>query len=411
MGKLFDRTRNLWIKARVGAPPFVQQTLISRLYEAKEIAYLLAKPRLPVCRLCGQGTGGPLAVTYIGFGFAKSLLKNMLFVEDPAEQRVGRVPFWRRNELVNQPSSDLTVICATKHLIHRLPQQSAVILPHFVHHILDVRGEWQDVVERFSRSVRKNEMRLVRKYGYEYDVSHDRQHFETFYHQMYLPTMKSRHGQQASPMSFAEAYQYFRHGCLFRVMRDGQWVSGGVCHSKQKILSFDIMGVRNADPELIHQGAHSTLYYATTHWANQQGYEAINFLGTGSFILYGRFQYKRKWGAAVSVPPHLHRRIWIKVQRVTPAVSQLLKENPMVIIAEDKKLHGLMVVDDLHDISAKTRRECEGRYITPGMASFLVRSIDYFTQESGIRIPDVVIPVLSGSNSGGDSDFQKQPLS
>lgn len=402
LGESNGLIRDLWIKIRVGAPPCIQRTIVPRLHEAKEIVRLLARPYLPVYQLQGQGQGGPLAVTYMGLEFTKPVLTSMLFVRDPVEQHLGRIPLWRYNELANLPSSDIIIIHAAQHLIHKLPRQNAIVLPPYVHHILDVRGDWQDVLCRFHKSVRKNELRWIRKYGYEYDVSYDRQDFETFYHQMYMPTMDDRHGELSKPVSIGEAYQYFRHGCLFRVMLAREWVSGGVCHPMLKTLSFDIMGVKNADVRLIRQGVTSTLYYATIHWANRHGYEAVNFLGTGPYLEEGHFQHKRKWGATISVPPHLHRQLWIKVRRITPAVSQFLKENPLIVVDKDGKLHGLIVVDDPHNIPAETRNEWERRYVTPGLSSLLIRSVSYFAKEpSNANSQDLVIPIPPGSNSWG----------
>jgi hypothetical protein len=395
--------RDLWIKARLGAPPFVQRTIIPGLHKAKEIVRLLANPYLSVYQLQGQAQGGLLTVTYIGLEFAKPFLKRLLFLEDPVEQQVGQIPFWRHSELADSSSSDIIIVHAAEHLIRQLPCQDAIVLPHYVHHILDVRGDWQDVQLRFHKSVRRNELRLVRKYGYEYDVSHDRQDFETFYYQMYVPTMSERHEELSTPLSIDEVYQYFRHGCLFRVTRGGSWVSGGVCHPTLKTLSFDVMGVKNADMRLIQEGAASTLYYAVVHWANQQGYEAVNFLGTGPYLGNGNFQYKRKWGMAISVPSHLHRQIWIKVRRITPAVSRFMKENPLIVVDQDGKLHGLITVDDLHNISADTTEEWKKDYITPGLSSLLVRSINCFAEEppNVVRELDLIIPISLGNSSGG----------
>jgi hypothetical protein len=346
VNRFLEFVRNLWIKAQLEAPPFVQRTVIPCLHEAKEIGRLLIKPYLPICQLRGRGQGGPLTVTYIGLEFTQPFLKDLLFVEDPVEQKVGRIPFWRYGELADLSSSDMIIVEAAEHLIRKLPRQNAIVLPHFVHHILDVRGDWQDVRSRFRKNTRKYLLRLIRKYGYQYDVSHDGRDFEEFYHQMYLPTMEDRHGELSSPMSSSHAYQYFRHGFLLRVKRDGDWVSGKICHPQQNVLITDILGVKNADARLIHEGATAATNYAAIDWANQHGYEAVNFLGTDPHLGTGLFQHKRKWGTTVSVPPHLHRLIWIRVRRITPAVSQFLKENPFIVMHETGKLYGLIIVDE-----------------------------------------------------------------
>jgi len=394
VGQSLEFVRDLWVEARLSAPPFVQRTVILRLHEVKEIMRLLSRPYLPVCQMQGQGQGGPLTVTYVGLEYAKPFMRSILFAEEPVEQQMGRIPFWRYDELAYPPSSDVVIVEATRHLIRRLPRQNAVVLPQYVHHILDVRGDWQDVRGRFRKSTRQ-ELRLTRKYGYRYEVSHDDRDFEFFYRDMYLPTMKIRHGDLASPMPVSEAHQIFRHGFLFLVKRDGRRVCGSLCHVERDTIRYMIMGVIDGDGQIMREGAVGALNCLRIQWANQQGYKAVNFLGSGIPRLNGgMFQHKRKWGTAVSVPPHLHRQIWIGVRQNTPAVSRFLKDNPFVVVDKNGELHGLVVVDDLHNVSAKDKEEWKKRYGTPGLSSLLIRSLDHFAEEPASRDdPGLVIPM------------------
>ena len=379
--RAIELVRNLWISAQLSAPPRVQQTIMPRLHEGKEIIRLLTRPYLPVYQIEGRGQGGDLTVTYVGLDYAKPSMKCILFTEEPAEWGVGRVPFWRCGERVGSLPGDLVIVEGARHLVRGLPRQDAIILPQFVHHVLDVRGEWGDVKRRFRKSVR-HDFRLTRKYGYQYDVSHEDRDFEAFYRDMYLPTMEIRHGTLSSPMSVRKAYQHFRHGVLFFVTRDGRRVCGSICYLQQDVVHCMIMGVVGGDEGLMREGAVGALNCLRIQWANERGYSAVNFLGSDPFLKDSLFQYKRKWGSAVGVPPHLHRQIWIGVRRNTPAVSQFLKENPFVVVDRDGKLHGLIVVDDPHDVSTETKQEWDKRLVTPGLSSLLIRSVDDFTAGS-----------------------------
>ncbi len=392
MSPAIDFFRDGWIKAQLKAPPSLQRTVIPRLHAAKEFARLLAKPYLPVYQLQGQGQGGSLSVTFIGWEYAKPALQDLLFVEKPLEHKIGRIPFWRCGEWTELFSTDLVIVGAAKRLVRSLPRQQAIVLPEFIHHIVDVRGNWQDVCKRFHKTIRKNELRWIRKYHYEYELSHLHQDFQEFHEQMYLPSMSARHGQLAQPMSIGEAYQYFLHGGLFKINRAGSWVSGVICEPQQHTLNARILGVRNADPELIRQGAISATYYAAIHWANQQRYEAVNFLGTEPYLRLGLFQQKRKWGATLSLPATLHRQIWIGVRRLTPGVSRFLKENPMVI-EHNGTLQGLIIVDDPHQVPAESRQEWEDLYVTPGLSQLVIRSVHDLVEPTSVLGSDVIIPM------------------
>jgi hypothetical protein len=395
MNKASTLIRAWWIKAQLNSPPLARRTLKPRLHEAKEIARLLIQPYLPVYHLQGEGQGGPLTVTYVGLTYAKRVLKSILFKEGAVEQKIGQIPIWRCKELAASSSDDIIIVEAAKHLICKLPHQNAIVLPEFVYHVLDIQGGWEDVKSRFHKSVRY-ELRLTRKHDYQYEISYDNQDFEAFYRDMYLPTMKSRHGDLASPMSIYRAYEYFRHGFLFFVTRDGRRVCGSLCHVEQDVVHFIILGVLNADEQMMKEGAIGALNILRIQWANQQGYKAVNFLGSDPYLKSGMFQFKRKWGSTINVPSHSHRRIWIKVNHITLAVSQFLRENPLVVVDEDGELHGLIVVDDPCNITAETRYEWESRYVTPGLSDLIIRSVSDFTAGRGIGNDNgLVIPIPS----------------
>ena len=333
---------------------------------------MLCRPELEVYQWQGQSAGGPITVAFCSCSDAKPFFQSILFTEKPIEREIGRVPIWRLNKLADLPG-DLVVVEADKSLIRRLPRHRALIMPPRVQFVLDVRGDWRAVELRIYRSVRRHEFRLIRKYGYEYEQSQSAEDFERFYTEMYLPTMIGRHKELASPMSMAEAYLYFRHGLLFQVKRDGVWVSGGVCQPQQGTVNFKLLGVKNADKQLLHEGAQAAVYYAVVHWANREGFEGVNFEGCRPYLT-GLFEYKRKWGTSVSIPKHQYEQIWIRVQRLTPPVRRFLKDNPCVIIDEEEELYGLCVTDDLDKATPETETDWRERFMTPGLSDILVRS-------------------------------------
>jgi hypothetical protein len=165
MNPALELLRNQWVKAQIRAPSFAQDTLIPHLNEVKEVIRLLIKPYLPIYQLQGQGECGPLTVVYAGLDFAKPFLEDLLFVEATEEKRVGQIPFWQSGRLADEFSADIVIVEAAKQLIHRLPRHNAFVTPEFVHFTLDVRGDWEDVEHRFHKTVHRNDLRRIRKFG------------------------------------------------------------------------------------------------------------------------------------------------------------------------------------------------------------------------------------------------------
>ena len=374
MGKLLELRRRLWIEALSRAPPLIQRTVVPCLREAKGIVQLLANPRLTFYQLQGQSKGGSLTVAYAGPEYDRLLLESVLFTEEPVGKEIGQVPVWSLSKLATLPASDIVIVGANKHLIHKLPRQNAIVLPHRVELVLDVWGNWEEVKRRFSRDAR-GDLRTMRRYGYTYEVSHSDQDFEMFYHKIYLPSMRARHGKVAHPRAFREAYQDFRRGWLFLIKRDGICVSGGLGTSQQGVLNFELIGVLNGDMQLMRERALAAVYYARIKWAHQMGYKAVNMGTCLPFLEGGLFRYKRKWGTAIRVPPGDKTRFWIRFCHNTPAVLQFLQDNPCIIINRQGELLGLIITDDLASVTSETEATWRKKYETPGLSDLLIRSM------------------------------------
>lgn len=140
-------------------------------------------------------------------------------------------------------------------------------------------------------------------------------------------------------------------------------------------MRFSDVGVLNSDEQLMREGAQGAVYYAMIHWANQHGYAAVDLLGSWPFLSSGMFWYKRKWGAEVGLSPHQHKRIWIRIQRNTPAVSQFLKSNPCIIMDGREKLQGLIVTDGADDVTPEAEATWHKSYATPGLSDLLICSV------------------------------------
>lgn len=375
MSKLIEWSRKAWLEAELRAPPVVRHTVMPHLYDTKEIARLLINPYLSFQQWEGQGRGGPLIVNYGGLEYASQFLKHILFEKEPREKSLTRIPIWSLGKKIGSLDGDMTFIVASKHMTCRLPRQGAISLPFRTHHIVKIQRDWDDLWHSFGKSARKQDVRLIRKHGYECKLSRDQKDFETFYHTMYTPTTKQRHGKLASVSSIKKYDQYFQHGFLLLIKRDGKTVSGGLCSTQNKTVNLVATGVVDADYQLTREGAVASIYYFIIRWAHEKGYQGVNLGACWPFMEDGGFQFKRKWGATVVVPSREQKRIWARIQRPTSAVSQFMQNNPCVVVDEGGDLQGLVIADDIDNYSDKEKAGWNKRYSTPGLSDLLVRSI------------------------------------
>jgi hypothetical protein len=377
MGGLLKMGQETWQMMKWGAPPSVERILLPHLHKIKELVLPVIRPYLDVCELRGQGKGSPLTVTFVGLDYFRPYLKSVMFTEEPEEIRQGTISVWHPDDIAAVSDSDIVIVTGSERFIRRLPRRRAVVLPLFVDHVLDVCGDWEDVKKRLRRSKSvRNEFSWLQRYDYTYEISHDHSDFEMYHSTMYSPTMEKRHGDAAILVSKEEDKQHFLRGFLLLVKRNGHLVAGGVCRPQGKQIKFITLGVPNADEQLLKENVIGALYISLIRWANEAGYGAVNFLGVPPYLDLGIFQYKRKWGTTISIPPNSHKQFWFSFQHDTPAARQFLKDNPCVVVDEEGELHGLIVVDDVNNITPATEKQLYERYYTPGMKDLLLRSPD-----------------------------------
>lgn len=383
MSKLFEWSRGLLLEAELAAPPVVQQAVLTRFHEAKEITRMLVRPYLTLYQWQGQGHGGPLRVSYAGFGFAAPFLKSLLFAEEPVVKQEGRLSVWSLKEQLDSLPGDLIIVEASKHLTGTLSAPAAFALPLRVQHHVGVKKSWEEIQGNFRESARKNDVQRIHKFGYEYELSQRPEDFDMFYQTMYVPTMGERHGELASVSSYPILQQYLRRGFLLLIKREGRPVSAGLCSIQGKTVLIAVSGVLNADHQLRREGAVAAIHYSLIRWAHGAGYERVNLGACWPILNNGILQSKRKWGATVTIPPREHKRIWVRVQRPTPAAAQFLQDNPVVAVGPSGTLQGLIFSADPAAITPAARADWEKKYNMPGLSALCVRSVAEFAMEPG----------------------------
>ena len=368
----------LWFEAQVGAPSLIQKTMINPVVASKELVRLALNPFFSLSQLQGQNQAGTFTTTYCTTKELRSSsqFKGYLFSESSTATKLDRRPIWQLRQLATITDSDMIMVEAGKQIIRKLPRHKALVIPLRLYLLLDVRGSWAEVKQRFHKTVYRNELRLIQKNGYTHQISHNLADFDDFYHHMYVPTMADRHGNLNTPLTRADLLTYLRYGFLFLIRaKDNQPVAGGLCHTQEKVLTLIASGVLNADECLRKEGALGALRAMLLEHAAGSNFETCSFGECAPFLDDGIFQYKRKWGAQIAIR---NRRVWLKINHLTPALAQFLQDNPIVIIDEKEQLHGLIVVDDPALVRAEQKAEWEKKYATPGLNSLLIGRVADF---------------------------------
>ncbi len=365
-----DRVRQLGLTLRLVSPPWVRG-LWSRRRRPLDIYHV----RTP-------DEADPLTMSYVDATAVSIFARKYLFQARAEAEHLARA---RRRRIVRDAGSagsDLEMVVAEPRLIRRLPRERALSLPSLVEQIVDLGGSWDEVWGRVRKKARAME-KVIPKYGYTLRHSTERSDLERYYHEMYRPTIRERHGEFGSPLAMWHANLLFRRGFLLLVEEAGRGVAGALCFPRRKSLELACVGIDGGSQEHLRRGAGDALYILTMRWAHGRGFRHFNFRNAAPSLRSGIFRYKRKWGSVVRPSLGDGRWMWLRVNRDSPAVRRCLEANPL-IIQESNSLKGIILTDTPAD--GALHRRWRKIYATPGLEDLLVcRTEDFLNRPSPLE--------------------------
>ena len=259
----------------------------------------------------------------------------------------------------------------------------------WVQQILDVSAN----AERLG-SPSKNKLhgtkRKIKKFGFSYRVSHDRQDLFRFYHNMYLPLIRKNFGNWASVDSFEEMEEYFARGFLLLVTQEGQDVAGVLCWQRDDALIYRRAGVLNGDDLCIQQGGQSAAYYFMIEEARRKNIKKLDLMLSRPLRYDGVYRHKRDWGAAVF--PNDESKSWVYFFNLgSPKKVALFFERNPIIATTKTGLKGIVGVKNGCELSPELENELTKEFFSPGLEGLIVLTpnqtaplhIDFNKNQSG----------------------------
>ncbi|MGD3110852.1 GNAT family N-acetyltransferase [Streptomyces sp. YGL11-2] len=260
------------------------------------------------------------------------------------------------------PDADIVITGTSTQRARSLSSAATLVMPMKVHLVVDIDGDAESLRRRISKRERSQFSRGQREHDWNWQVETDPARFDLFYHRMYRPTMQRRHGVRERTESAETAYEcLFRGGRLFLLHQNDRPVAGALCHwaPRSGTLTLRLLGVLDGAAEHYASGAFKAVYHYLVSWAGENDVSRVDFQGTEPFLSKGTFQWKRRFGSRVIIPPtHFGaKRLCLSVRRDTPAVRDFLVGNPVLVECEDGSLEAVYFTDSQRpprlDFSAK----------------------------------------------------------
>ncbi len=262
--------------------------------------------------------------------------------------------------------SDIVIFDGNYSVAHRFLSkiEGITFMPHWVDQVNSSFTGLQDFAKSKNRNAYED-IRVIKKRGFEYVFSRSPELLLFFYENMYLPFTSNRFQQGRTSSGFKEIEQSFKKGGLALIRLNGKFLSGTVVELVNKTIHPMYSGVLNGDITLLKEDVSIALYYYYFLLANERGFSCVDFGFSRPFLNDGVLRYKSKWNSHLEFDPRQINIFAYKISRVSPAIKKFLLSNPLITVEGDK-LVGNIFLEDGTDVNGE---ELSHKYLFNGLSS------------------------------------------
>jgi hypothetical protein len=297
----------------------VESALRETARQIGDVCWLLRDvPRLTAYRLRGR----EWTIIFIGSERGVLEARHLLFAGQPASQdEIGRLALWTIPAQVRcwlADGVDLVVYESSRLRAWRPTASYAFTVPTWVHQV----ARLSNPIEHMLRGRRMHGVRCLitraERNGFGYRFSRSKDEFDLFYHRMYVPFVRARHGERAIIAPYAEQFnRWFKRGGLLLVTLGDEPVAGVLCYAGGETCYAVEGGVLDNDAGQIQQGLNSLIVWAAMRWARERGARFLSMGHSAARRSNGAFGYKQRWRAIVRRQRRIHC-VWTLLAEALP---------------------------------------------------------------------------------------------
>lgn len=323
--------------------------------------------RLPVWRLEGRerASGTPLAIVFAGQLENKNYVAHLAFADPPAEQALGRRWLWTLLPSRRKRKSggvDLRIVESYENQRRWLKARFQFFVPIWIGSELNL----DKAVARIRRSKNvKYDLQRMRRNETTYEVTRDREAFEYFYSNMYVPYINNRYGNRAFSMDHEDMVAKLGCSELFFVKVRGERVAGHLLLYENGGVRAWSAGVKDGDSSYVKAGAIKALDYLTHQYLAERDFKFLHLGGSRPFLLDGVLRHKKLLGARLS--DHTRRYFSLSLTPGSKGAEAFVASNPFIYESKGAYWAAFFTDSDL-PISQGQLRELHDGYYMDGLA-------------------------------------------
>lgn len=313
-------------------------------------------------------SGLPLSILCGLEGESKAYVLDVIFGDSYTERRLGRFWWWNLPKAVSEaPGCSLIVLDSDVSHLKIAGGEDWFLIPVWVLGEVDLPYE-EHVHGRLRTKLRS----IVRRSGFQYEVTRDPRHFEDFYHNMYVPYIKQTYGKCArvNPHEFLK--DVFRRSELLLLKAEEKSIAGYLLMHDESGPYLLASGIRDGSRQYVEDGAGAALYHFCLQYLHEQGHKKA-FLGwSRTFLRDGVLIFKKR--LAQRIVSSNDDGFALKIVSYTPAVTAFLCNNPF-LFKRGRNLCGAVFVAGDQSLCAKDIEQIHNEHFHPGMSRLFIHRL------------------------------------
>lgn len=217
--------------------------------------------------------------------------------------------------------------------------ERALVVPRYVSLRIDLPDGLDAHLAGLCTSAR-NDLRLLRAGGYDFDTAHAPEDLQTFHDDFYLPSIRGRFQAEAVIADRAElAAHYALPGAeLLRIRRGGVHVSSALAIDTGETYRLLRFGWLRGDPEVRRRGALAAIYAFALRRTTALGRPTIILGATLPVIEDGVMACKTKWGGRLDVAGSTHGDWLWHIDPAHPDLRRFLQSHTLIARGHGNRL-------------------------------------------------------------------------
>ncbi len=246
-------------------------------------------------------SGEPLRALYFGSGHHRAYLLDLIYREHRVDSRQEGLKAWNARRPIERLGRDVDLVLADLPWPYQklLAGGGFMASPAWVCQRMALAERWEDVFGPLRRSARREDLRGIRKHGFEAGLVNGEPAVRRFYEELYVPHLKRRFGEAAYVEPPWKIRYCVEHGALMEIRRDGRLVAAQVLWDDRGSLQFLWAGIVDEEFAAQSRGVFPALFYFGILRAFENGCTEVDYCGSRPVLTDGTFRLKRRWGGRV----------------------------------------------------------------------------------------------------------------